>query len=291
MKTRLSAPEHLVDLAGVSGLKGIRQEPGHIVIGAMTTQYEIIGSPLLAETLPILRETSLQIGDPQIRYLGTLGGNVANGDPGNDMPAVMQCLDAEYGLPVRKGRGGYERGNFISGPMTPHVGTDGHSHCRFRIPAPPRGHGYAYEKLKRKVGDYAVAAAAVILTMANGKCTTVSIGLTNVADTPLSAEAAAQASHRHRARPRRHRQCGGRGGSHHGPSRGRTRSGRISHENGRDDGAPRDRARQITRPKLSKRREKDVESSRQNDDQRACCRGSDRAQYVSSFTSCANRSG
>ncbi len=104
MKTRLSAPEHLIDLAGVNGLKGIRQEPGHIVIGAMTTQYEIIGSPLLAETLPILRETSLQIGDPQIRYLGTLGGNVANGDPGNDMPAVMQCLDAEYGLADPEGQ-------------------------------------------------------------------------------------------------------------------------------------------------------------------------------------------
>ena len=67
MKTRLSAPEHLIDLAGISGLKGIRQESDQIVIGAMTTQHEMIGSSLLTETLPIIRETSLLIADPQIR--------------------------------------------------------------------------------------------------------------------------------------------------------------------------------------------------------------------------------
>ena len=192
MKTRLSAPEHLIDLAEVSGLKGIRQEPGHIVIGAMTTQYEISGSPLLAETLPILRETSLQIGDPQIRYLGTLGGNVANGDPGNDMPAVMMCLDAEYQLVGQSGQRGVRARDFYLGAYDT-ARQNGEILTEIRIPVPPRGHGYAYEKLKRKVGDYAVAAAAVILTMTNGKCTMASIGLTNVADTPLWAEAAAQA--------------------------------------------------------------------------------------------------
>src|SRR5271154_1386192 len=96
MKLRLATPADLVDLAGISELKGVRADGNDIVIGAMTTQHDLIGSDLLAAKIPILRETSLQIADPQVRYLGTLGGNVANGDPGNDMPAVMMCLGATY---------------------------------------------------------------------------------------------------------------------------------------------------------------------------------------------------
>ncbi len=192
MKTRLSAPEHLIDLAGISGLKGIRQENDVIVIGAMTTQAEMIRSQLLATTLPIIGETSLLIADPQIRYFGTLGGNVANGDPGNDMPALMMGLDAEYQLAGPDGARRVRARDFYLGAYDT-ARRDDEILTEVRIPTPPMGHGYAYEKLKRKVGDYAVAAAAVILTMANGKCATASIGLTNLADTPLLAEAAARA--------------------------------------------------------------------------------------------------
>src|SRR6185369_344001 len=73
---------------------------------ATTTQHELIESDLLAKKLPILRETALQIADPQVRYVGTLGGNLANGDPGNDMPAVMLCLGATYQV---AGKGGQRR--------------------------------------------------------------------------------------------------------------------------------------------------------------------------------------
>jgi carbon-monoxide dehydrogenase medium subunit len=79
MKLRLAAPAHLVDLAGIDTLKGIREDGGDIVIGAMTTQHDLGRSDLIAQKLPILRETSLQVADPQVRYLGTLGGNIANG--------------------------------------------------------------------------------------------------------------------------------------------------------------------------------------------------------------------
>ncbi len=189
MKLRMAAPEHLVDLGGLSDLKGIREEAGAIVIGAMTTQHELIESDLLANKLPIIRETSLLIADPQIRYLGTLGGNVANGDPGNDMPALMQCLDASYILTGPDGerevaaRDFYEAAYFTA--LSPEEILTGD-----RIPTPPAGHGFAYEKLKRKVGDYATAAAAVVLTMEGGKISFCSIALTNVADTPLYASEA-----------------------------------------------------------------------------------------------------
>ena len=92
MKLRLANPAHLIDLRAVAGLSGIEEAGGAIRIGAMTTQAEVIASELLAARVPILRETALQIADPQVRYCGTIGGNVANGDPGNDMPAVMLAL-------------------------------------------------------------------------------------------------------------------------------------------------------------------------------------------------------
>jgi aerobic carbon-monoxide dehydrogenase medium subunit len=191
MKLRLAAPDHLVDLAGVSELKGIGQDGADIVIGAMTTQHDVIGSDLLGKALPILRETALQIADPQVRYVGTLGGNVANGDPGNDLPAVMLCLGATYQV---SGKGGDRRiaaREFYQGAYFTAL-EPGDIVTAIRIPALPAGHGYAYQKLKRKIGDYATAAAAVVLTLKGGGVATCSIGLTNVAETPLWAEDAAK---------------------------------------------------------------------------------------------------
>lgn len=192
MKTRLATPEHLVDLRDIGDLKGIREEGGDIVIGAMTTQHALIASDLLAAKLPIIRETSLLIADPQIRYMGTIGGNAANGDPGNDMPALMQCLGAAYELTGPKGVRRVAARDYYQGAYFTALET-GEILTAIRIPVPPAGHGYAYEKLKRKIGDYATAAAAVVLAMSGGKCISASIGLTNVADTPLWAEEAGKA--------------------------------------------------------------------------------------------------
>ena len=190
MKLRLATPEHLVDLAGIPHLKGIRSDGGDVVIGPMTTQHEIVGSDLLAEKIPLLREVSLLIADPQVRYVGTLGGNVANGDPGNDMPAVMMCLGASYQVVGRSGERSIAARDFYRGAYVTAL-NPGEILASVRIPVPAAGHGFAYEKLKRKVGDYATAAAAVVLTMSGGTVATCSIGLTNVAATPLWAEEAA----------------------------------------------------------------------------------------------------
>jgi len=187
MKLRLATPDHLVDLGGIGDLKGIRADGGDIVIGAMTTQHEIIGSELLAARIPILAETSLQIADPQVRYVGTLGGNVANGDPGNDMPAVMLCLGASYHAVGKSGERRIPARDFYQGAYFTAL-EPGEILTAVRIPVPPAGHGSAYEKLKRKIGDYATAAAAVVLMVSGGRVATCSIGLTNVAETPLWAE-------------------------------------------------------------------------------------------------------
>jgi carbon-monoxide dehydrogenase medium subunit len=155
----------------------------------MVTQAQLQASHLLTAKLPILRETSALIADPQVRSVGTLGGNVANGDPGNDMPAVMLCLGATYHVTGKGGERRIAAREFYQGAYFTALEA-GDVLTAVRIPVPPAGHGSAYEKLKRKIGDYATAAAAVVLTMSGGKIATCSIGLTNVAETPLWAEEA-----------------------------------------------------------------------------------------------------
>jgi carbon-monoxide dehydrogenase medium subunit len=191
MKLRLASPEHLVDLADIADLKGVRAEGGDVVIGAMTTQHEVIGSDVIAARVPILREAALQIADPQVRYLGTVGGNIANGDPGNDLPAVMMCLGATYQVAGKAGDRRVAAREFYQGAYFTAL-EPGEIVTAVRIPGPPEHHGYAYEKLKRKIGDYATAAAAVVLTATGGRVESCSIGLTNVAETPLWAEEAAR---------------------------------------------------------------------------------------------------
>jgi len=189
MKLRMATPEHLVDLGAIKELAGIRADGAEIVIGATTTQAEMIKSELLTAKVPIIGETALQIADPQIRSKGTLGGNVANGDPGNDMPAVMQCLNARYVLQGKGGERIVAARDFYQGAYFTAL-AEGEILVAVRIPVPAAGHGYAYEKLKRKIGDYATAATAVILTVSGGKVASAALTLTNVGSTPLFAEAA-----------------------------------------------------------------------------------------------------
>lgn len=192
MKLRLAVPSHLVDLQGIAGLAGIQQSGDSLEIGAMTSQADLLASETVRCACPILIEAAKQIADPQVRYCGTVGGNVANGDPGNDMPGIMMCLDADYVLQGASGERTVKARSFYQAAYFTEM-EEGEILTAVRIPLPAARHGYAYEKQKRKIGDYATAAAAVVLSMSDGQCSAASIGLTNVADTPLYAEAAAQA--------------------------------------------------------------------------------------------------
>jgi carbon-monoxide dehydrogenase medium subunit len=156
----------------------------------MTTQHDLIANDALAKAAPIIREASLQIADPQVRYVGTVGGNVANGDPGNDMPGLMQCLDATYVLSGPDGtREVAAREFYEAAYFTARADDEILVSVRF---AAPKG-GYAYEKQKRKIGDYATAAAAVLIGKDGGTCSSASIAMTNLSDTPVWCEAAADA--------------------------------------------------------------------------------------------------
>jgi len=126
-----------------------------------------------------------------VRYVGTLGGNVANGDPGNDMPAVMLALNATYEIAGKGGERRIAAREFYQGAYFTAL-EPGEIVTAIRIKVPPAGHGSAYHKLKRKIGDYATAAAAVVLTLKGGTVESCAIALTNVGETPLLAAQAAQ---------------------------------------------------------------------------------------------------
>ena len=187
MKLRMTGLSHLVDLQGIGGLKGITVDGGKVTIGAMTTQHELIADDQLASASPIIREAALQIADPQVRYMGTIGGNVANGDPGNDMPGLMQCLDATYTLVGPSGERTVSAREFYEAAYFTAREDD---EILTSISYDAAASGYAYEKQKRKIGDYATAAAGVLISTEGGSCSAASIALTNLADTPIYCEEA-----------------------------------------------------------------------------------------------------
>jgi carbon-monoxide dehydrogenase medium subunit len=189
MKMRFAQPGHLIDLGRIADLKGIREEGGAIRIGAMTTENELIWSKLLQDKCPLLVEGARLISDPQVRYKGTIGGDISHGDPGNDHPALMLALGASFVLRSAAGERVVPADGFFVGTYDTLMRPD-EIMTEIRIPIPAPGTGYCYAKLKRKIGDFATAAAAVTLRMNGETVREVAIALTNVAPTPLKARAA-----------------------------------------------------------------------------------------------------
>jgi carbon-monoxide dehydrogenase medium subunit len=180
MKLRFAQPAHLIDINRIPELRGIREDGNDVVIGAMTVENELISSPILQARVPLLAEAPKQIADPQVRNRGTLGGDIAHGDPGNDHPAISLALDATFELQGRKGTRSVKADDFFLGTYMTALADD-EIIVAIRVPAFAQGTGWAYEKLKRKTGDWATAGAAVVLRMSAGKVTAVRIALTNVA--------------------------------------------------------------------------------------------------------------
>jgi aerobic carbon-monoxide dehydrogenase medium subunit len=189
MKLRFAQPGHLIDLNRVPELRGIREEGAELIIGAMTTEAELIGSSLIRNKLPLLAEGAGSIADPQVRYKGTIGGDISHGDPGNDQPALMLALDASFVLTGPKGQRTVKADGYFVGLYQTQLGAD-EILTQIRIPIPAAGSGWSYQKLKRKTGDFATAATAVLLQMKGGNVARLAIALTNAGPTALRARAA-----------------------------------------------------------------------------------------------------
>jgi carbon-monoxide dehydrogenase medium subunit len=192
MKLRFAQPAHLIDLNRIGELRGIREHDGQIVIGAMTVENDLLNSKLLAAKAALLPEAVRQIADPQVRNRGTIGGDLAHGDPANDHPALALALEATLIAQGPNGRRAIAAADFFQGLYATAL-SEVEILCEIRFAPLPKHSGCAYEKLKRKTGDWATAAAAVVLEMHGGKVKTARIALTNLAPTALRAHLAEQA--------------------------------------------------------------------------------------------------
>ncbi len=188
LKLRIARPEKLVDIGRLSELAYVRDDGSHVAIGALTRHAAVAADTLLAEHCPIVSYTAGQIGDPQVRHRGTLGGTLSHGDPASDMPAVMLALGADL---VARGKGG-ERvipaADFFTGVFETALAPD-EVLVEARVPKLGASTGWAYVKANRRAQDWATVGVAALVHHDNGSVAGASIGLVNMGGTPLRAKA------------------------------------------------------------------------------------------------------
>src|SRR2546428_5838506 len=178
MKLRLAQPKHLIDLRKVPGLSGIKADGKALVIGAMTTHWEVESSSAVKSKLPVLAEVASVIGDPAVRNCGTIGGSVAHADPAADWPAAMIALGAEMVCEGAKGRRTVKVDDWFKGLMTTAVGED-EILVEIRVPALPASSGAAYLKFPHPASRFAVVGVAAAVTLdGKGMCAKASVGVT-----------------------------------------------------------------------------------------------------------------
>ena len=179
MKLRLAEPRHLVDIRRIPGLSGVREEGGALVIGAATPHHVLEQSRLVRERLPMVSEAAAQIGDAQVRNMGTIGGSLAHADPSADLPAVMLALGAELVAVGPKGRHAIPVDRFFVKLFTTSL-SPGELLTEIRVPLPPAGSGGAYAKFPHPASRYAVVGVAALVTVSAGKISAARVAITGV---------------------------------------------------------------------------------------------------------------
>jgi aerobic carbon-monoxide dehydrogenase medium subunit len=174
MKLRLSEPETLVDIARIPDLKGIRERDGKIGIGAGTTHHEVEASDLLREKAPVVADCAGEIGDPQVRNRGTLGGSLAHADPSADYPAVMLAVDAEIHLKGPNGWRAVKAEDFFQDLFTVDMAEDEVIVSAQFEPI----QAASYAKLHQRASHYAIVGVAAALGVENGLIQWARLGLT-----------------------------------------------------------------------------------------------------------------
>ena len=179
MRLRLARPDLLVDIGRIGDLSYIREDDDVVAIGALARHHDLATSELVQGACPIVADTASQIGDPQVRHMGTIGGSVAHADPASDMPTVLVALGAQV---VVRGAGGASRTvaarDFFRGLFTPDLAPN---EILAEIRVPKTSGGWSYLKFHRRAQDWAMVGVAVV---ANGG---VHVALTNMGETPLVA--------------------------------------------------------------------------------------------------------
>jgi aerobic carbon-monoxide dehydrogenase medium subunit len=182
MKLRLAQPAMLVDIRRINDLSYVRDDGDHIAIGALTCHHDVHHSDLLVGECGIVAHTAGEVGDPQVRHFGTIGGSVAHGDPASDLPSVLLALDAEF---VMKGPGGERRAQaseFFKGLFEVDLSPQ-EMLTEIRVPK-LQGAGWSYQKFHHRAQDWAVVGVAAVASNGGAK-----VALTTMGETPLRARA------------------------------------------------------------------------------------------------------
>jgi aerobic carbon-monoxide dehydrogenase medium subunit len=190
MKLRLATPAHLIDINDLDELSYIREQRDEIRIGALTRHVELLESELLAERLPVFRDAEGVIADPAVRNRGTIGGSLCQADAAEDLSAVCAALQAKVVIRGPDGERVIGLGGFYKGPFMTAVG-DAEILTEIRIPLRP-GAGSAHEKVERRAGDFAIAAASAAVWIDGGTIADAGIGLSAVGPTTIIAGRAAE---------------------------------------------------------------------------------------------------
>jgi carbon-monoxide dehydrogenase medium subunit len=195
MKLRLAEPDCLIDIGRLSELRGIRQEDGALVIGALTTHHEVAADPTIRGAAPLLAETAARVGDRQVRNRGTIGGALAHADAAADYPAAILAFDATIVAHGPRGRREIAARDFFVDFLTTALEPT-EVLTEVRVPSPGFGHGWSYQKLANQASGYAIVGVAVVAHLAAGETLDdVRVGVTGAAPVAWRATAAEAALH------------------------------------------------------------------------------------------------
>jgi carbon-monoxide dehydrogenase medium subunit len=192
MKLRLAAPEHLVDLGRIKDLNYIREQGGSLHVGATATHHEVESSALVRGKCPLLAETVSNIGDMQVRNMGTIGGSVAHADPAADYPAALQALEAKLVLKGSQTERTVAADDFFVDMFTTAL-EPGEIVREVIVPIDGDGTGTNYQKVVQPASGFAIVGIAARVRKSGGKLTMVRIGVTGLSNRAFRATAAEKA--------------------------------------------------------------------------------------------------
>jgi carbon-monoxide dehydrogenase medium subunit len=186
LRLRLAYPEVLVDCGRVAEMRGVREDGDHLVIGAMTTHYEVIHDPLIKEHAGLIAEATETVADPAVRHRGTFGGALSHADPAGDLPAVALALDAELVIAGSGGRRTVPAAEFFVDYLQTAI-EPGELLVEVRVPKHGAGWGFRYEKFQRVAQAWAIVGVAAAVRRENGSIAEARVALTNMGATPVRA--------------------------------------------------------------------------------------------------------
>ena len=191
MKLRLAQPSALIDIGRLADLAYVRDEGHHVAIGALTRHEDAHFDEVLKRSCPIIAKAAGEVGDPQVRHLGTIGGSIAHADPASDLPTVLVTLDATFVVRGLDGERSVTASDFFKGTFETELRA-GEILTEIRVPKLD-GAGWSYQKFHPRAQDWAIVGVAAVVQRSNGGVGRAAVGLTNMGETPLRASGVEQA--------------------------------------------------------------------------------------------------